>query len=148
MVSCLIGFIFSANANCVTGLYHAWEFDDGFFTFSCCKNDPNNTVNFSDRISFGAFEILSALCMMYWQTNCFLNREAAFLRKCTSVGFLARSSIKFLCPCPYVSQCSRPLILSCNVVRDSYSFFLFIFTWGNFCGLRRDLFARGNSLGR
>ena len=38
MVSCLLGFIFSSNANCGTGPCHAWRFRDRFFVFKCKKD--------------------------------------------------------------------------------------------------------------
>jgi len=36
MVSCLLSYIFSGNANRVTRLYLAWRFDDRFFALNCC----------------------------------------------------------------------------------------------------------------
>jgi len=36
MASCLLGFIFSGNANCVTGLHYAWRFGNKLFAFNCC----------------------------------------------------------------------------------------------------------------
>jgi len=40
---CLVCLV-SSNANCITGLYHAWRYGDGFFIYNCCKKYQNITV--------------------------------------------------------------------------------------------------------
>jgi len=59
MVPCLLDFIFCGNANCVTGTFPAWRFGHWLFAFNC-KKEQNNTVNFSERTSFGAVNTFGA----------------------------------------------------------------------------------------
>ena len=65
VVSCMFGFIFSGNANFVTGLCHARRFCDRFFAFNCCKEGQYNLVKFSERTSFGS---VTFHCVRYKQS--------------------------------------------------------------------------------
>jgi len=75
MLSCLLGFIFSGNANFVTVLDHAWRCGDRFFAFKYYQKYQNNMAHFSERTSFGGVKTLSALCMIRLKTYCFFLAE-------------------------------------------------------------------------
>jgi len=79
MFRCCLICLVSGNANCVTGLYHAWRFGDRLFIFNCCKKDQNNTVKFSGRTSLGAVKTLSAPSTILWKkySTVFLSRAPA-----------------------------------------------------------------------
>jgi len=59
MVSCLLGFIFSGNANCVTGLYRAWRFGNRLVALKYCEKDQNrargNAVSSNPKHAFRVF---------------------------------------------------------------------------------------------
>ena len=135
MVSCMLVFIFSGSANCVTGLYHAWRFGNRFFAFNC-KKDQNNTANFSERTWFGVVKHFGAKCDAFKNVRLFW---AECQRSFWNVLHLFSSTVpcKTLCPSPTFYNLQVPIAYCCVTwckTRTPFSFLNSHFRW-SFCGV-------------
>ena len=145
MVSCLLGFIFSGNANFVTGL-HAWQFGDRLFALNC-KKDQNNILTFLERTSFRAVKTLSEPSAIHLQTYCVLEQSASVLCETCFTFFSPKVPCEALRHCTCVLQRSSPSLLfhkrGTRLVQLS-SLFNSHLSWS----FLRNLFAKFKGLGR
>ena len=125
MMSCLLGFIFSGNANCVTGLYHAWRYGDRFYTFNCRKKDKNNALNYSESTSFGAVKTLLAPSTIHLKTFVFFEWRSSVVSEMHFTFF----SWKVLCKTLGMYDTFYNVkVRLCNMARDWDGFFSSLFS--------------------
>ena len=115
-----------------TAIYHAWRFCDGFFAFNCCEKHQNKQYFEKEHCSKLSKHFRRQLRYIE-KRSVFLSRSPTFFMKRTSLFSGPKVPCKIQCTCTLHVRFTTftPLLLLRKVVRDSYSFFLFlILTWG------------------